>query len=70
MLTRVTWILVLLWKSEQIMPYSNLKQPDLTALDRKGELFYIEEIVSYLLLNKRSKLFVHKNALKVSSTLN
>jgi len=36
MLTRVTWILVLLWKSELIMPYSILKQPDLTVLDLKG----------------------------------
>merc|ERR1712086_542397 len=35
MLTRVTWILVLLWKSEQIVPHSDLKQPDLTALDLK-----------------------------------
>jgi len=35
MLTTVTWILVLLWKSEQIMPHSILKQPDLTALDLK-----------------------------------
>merc|ERR1712086_1163691 len=33
MLTRVTWILVLLWKSEQIVPHSDLKQSDLTALD-------------------------------------
>merc|ERR1712086_1107615 len=33
MLTRVTWILVLLWKSEQIVPHSDIKQPDLTALD-------------------------------------
>ena len=47
MLTRLTlWILVLLWKSEQIMPHSILKQPDLTALDLKGELLYIDEIVS------------------------
>merc|ERR1712086_864301 len=33
MLTRVTWILVLLWKSEQIVPHSDLKQSDLTTLD-------------------------------------
>merc|ERR1712129_668224 len=36
MLTTVTLILVLLWKSEQIMPYSIPKQPDLTVLDLKG----------------------------------
>merc|ERR1712086_1169012 len=35
MLTMGTCILVLLWKSEQIMPHSILKQPDLTALDLK-----------------------------------
>merc|ERR1712129_253275 len=40
MLTRITWVLVLLWKSEQIMPYSNLKQPNLTALDRKACTIY------------------------------
>ena len=51
MLTRVTWILVLFWKSDQIMPHSNLKQPALSTLDLQGKLSDIEEIVSYFLIN-------------------